>query len=181
MRRFRKKANRNHVEAVNMNEFRRFALSLKLMFGSSRFWLAILAIGFAAIVAYLIQNSFGGESGQLQAADQLWNQDQNVAAVREYKKLLGARDRLDRQYALIQGNDRVRLYRRIISHEARFGNRAEARDWITKAYGEGINFEAADFESTPVYELWVEVTKDYQAPVDARKDRSLLDEATQGQ
>jgi len=164
-----------------MNELRRSALSLKMMFGSSRLWLIILLIGFVAIAAYLIQNSLGGESGELQAADQLWNQDQNVKAVREYKTLLGKRERFESQYALIQGNDRVRLYRRIISHEARFGNRAEARDWITKAYGEGINFEAADFESPQVHELWVEVTKDYQDPVDARKDRSLLDEATRGE
>ncbi len=181
MKRFRRKADRKHVEAVNMHEFRRTALSLKMMFGSSRFWLAILAIGFFAIAAYVIQHSFGNDAGGLQAADQLWNQDQNVEAVREYKALLGKRDRVSSQYAMIQGTDRVRLYRRIISHEARFGNRAEARDWITKAYGEGINFESADFESAQVHQLWVEVTKDYQDPVDARKNRSLLDEATQKQ
>ena len=92
------------------------------------------------------------------------------------KSLLKKRDPLDHQYALIPAGERPRLYRRIISHEARFGSRAEARDWITLAYGEGINFELPDFEDEEVFQLWQEVIADYQDPADARKERNLLDE-----
>lgn len=161
-----------------MNEFKRTAMSLRRMFGSSRTWFAFLAILLVCGVGYLISNHYLDRSRGLRAADELWNRDQNVEAVREYKTLLSDRDPLNKQYAVILGNDRVRLYRRIISHEARFGNRAEARDWITKAYGEGINFEKADFENAAVYQLWSDVVADYQSPAAALKDRSLLDEAS---
>ena len=153
-------------------------MSLKRMFGSSRTWFTFLVILLVCVIGYLISNQLLDRAKGLRAADELWNRDQNVEAVRDYKTLLSERDPLNKQYAVIVGNDRVRLYRRIISHEARFGNRAEARDWITKAYGEGINFEKADFENAAVHQLWSEVVADYQSPDAALKNRSLLDEAS---
>lgn len=173
--RYRKMSN-DRVETVNMTELKRNALSLKMMFGSPRTWFAVLVVLLVTAGGYLAYNYFSDPSRALRQADEKWNRDKNVEAVREYKTLLMQRDPLDNQYALIQGPDRPRLYRRIITHEARFGNRGEARDWISKAYGEGINFERADFENDEVHQLWLEVVADYKDPADARKDRSLLDE-----
>jgi hypothetical protein len=171
------KQRRNYrIKTVNMNELTHSILSLKLMFGSRRGLVAILAILLLCGAGYLAYNYFTDPSRGLRQADDLWNRDRNVEAVREYKSLLMKRDPLDHQYALIPGTERPRLFRRIISHEARFGSRGEARDWITMAYGEGINFEEQDFNDKDVYLLWSEVIADYKDPADARKERSLLDE-----
>jgi len=159
-----------------MNELMHIVLSLQLMFGSRRAAGAVLAILLFCGVGYLAYNHFSDSSRALRQADELWNKDDNVAAVRQYKTLLAKRDPLDRNYFLLPGPERPRLYRRIISHETRFANRAEARDWITAAYGEGINFEKADFENEEVFDLWKEVTADYKDPAAAKKDRSLLDD-----
>ena len=167
---------RDRVSTVDMDGFSHTFLSLKLMFGSRRFLGTLLAILLLCGAGYLAYNYLVDPSRGLRHADHLWNRDQNVEAVREYKALLIKRDPLDHQFALIPGPERPRLFRRIISHEARYGNRAEARDWITAAYGEGINFEKADFEDEQVYLLWQEVIADYTGPADARKERNLLDE-----
>ena len=168
---------KDRVESVNMNEFKRSALSLKMMLGSPKTWIVFLAVIVLCVGSYAAFNYFSDSSRALRHADHLWDTDRNVDAVREYKSLLSQRDPLDKQYALIQGAERPRLYRRIISHEARFGNRAEARDWITKAYLEGVNFEKADFENEDVHQLWLEVVADYEDPAKARKQRNLLDES----
>lgn len=167
---------RDRAKTVNMDGFTHNFLSLRLMFGSRRFLGTLLAILLLSGAAYLVYNYMADPSRGLRHADQMWNRDKNVEAVREYKALLMKRDPLDHQFALIPGPERPRLFRRIISHEARYGNRAEARDWITAAYGEGINFEQADFEDQEVHQLWLTVIADYQDPSDARKERNLLDE-----
>lgn len=158
-----------------MNELMHIVLSLQLMFGSRRAVGALLAILLFCGVGYLAYNYFTDSSRALRKADELWNRDENVEAIREYKSLLSQRDPLEPQYALLPREDRPRLYRRIISHEARFGNRAEARDWITLAYNEGINFEKPDFENAEVFELWEEVVGNV-SPHEATKERSLLDD-----
>ncbi len=171
--------NRRHyrTNTVNMNELMHIVLSLQLMFGSRRAAGAVLAILLFCGVGYLAYNYFSDSSRALRKADEMWNRDQHVDAVREYKSLLMQRDPLDTQYALLPGPERPRLIRRIISHEVRFASRAEARDWISMAYGEGINFEKADFENDEVFKLWQEVTADYKDPEDARnKERNFMDE-----
>ena len=92
------------METVRMNEFKRTAMSLRRMFGSSRTWFAFLAILLVCGVGYLISNHYLDRSRGLRAADELWNRDQNVEAVREYKTLLSDRDPLNKQYAVILGN-----------------------------------------------------------------------------
>ena len=163
------------TKTVNMNELMHIILSLQLMFGSRRAVGAVLAILLFCGVGYLAYNYFSDSSRDLRKADELWNLDKNADAIREYKSLLRKKDPIEGYYVL-PGPERPRLFRRIISHEARYGSRADARDWITTAYGEGINFEKADFENEEVYELWKEVTGDYKDPDAARKERSLLDD-----
>ncbi len=169
------------TNTVNMNELMHIILSLQLMFGSRRALgalLVILALGGIAFGVWYYWSDPGRTLKQadrdLAAADTLWDRDEHVDAVREYKRLLRKSDPVDPRYTYLPRDVRPRLYRRIISHEATFAERAEARDWITAAYHEGINFERPDFEREETWQLWEQVVGSLRSGAD--RDRNLLDE-----
>jgi hypothetical protein len=148
-------------------------LSLQLMFGSRRALGAILFVLLIGGAGYLAVRYYSDPMRAVNAADRLWNNDENVEAVRRYKDLLGKRDPINPELALVPRGERPRLYRRVITHEARYGSRQEARDFISKAWHEGINFEKPDFENDDVFELWKEVTADLRP--DPGQQRDLID------
>lgn len=156
-----------------MNELVHIMLSLQIMFGSRRGAGAFLAVLLLCGVGYLAFVFFTNPAGALEKADRMWDRDQNVEAVREYKSLLRKRDPLEPEYALLAREDRPRLFRRIISHEVRYGVPAEARDWINEAWEEGIRFDKSDFQHAEVWALWLEVTQDEKKN---GRQRILLDE-----
>ena len=150
------------MRSVNMNEMMHIILSLQLMFGSKRGWLALLLLIFIGAGGYFAFQYFMNPLHALEQADRMWDRDQHVEAIREYKALLRKRDPLDPAYAALPREDRPRLYRRIISHEVRYGVPAEARDWIRLAWEEGIRH--LDFDNEQVKQLWIEVTQDSPNP-----------------
>lgn len=170
------------VRSVNMSEPKRILLSFKMMFGSPRGWfllafLAVVVFGGYVVVTYITAARPGGNTidEQIAAADRLWNQDDNVEAVRTYKDLLNRRDPRDASRTAVLREDRLRMYRRIITHETIYGTPQDARDWITRAYIEGLNFEKADFDHAEVFELWAEVTEPLREN-NGSKQRDFVDE-----
>jgi hypothetical protein len=163
------------TRTVNMNELLHIILSLQIMFGSRR---ALVAIGLILLLGgagYFVVQYYSDPMRGVGAADRLWDEDKNVEAVRQYKDLLNKRDPINPEYALVPREDRIRLYRRIITHEAVYGSRQDARDWITRAFQEGINFEQADFEHEDVFNLWMEVIEPLRP--NGSKQRDLIDES----
>ncbi len=163
------------TRTVNMNEFLRIILSLQIMFGSRRALVALFMILLAGGAGYLAIRYYADPVKGVSAADRMWDADKNVDAVRAYKDLLGKRDPINPEFALVPREDRLRMYRRIITHEVVYGTAGDARDWITRAYQEGLNFERADFDHEKVFQLWQEVI----APLrpDGDKQRDLIDES----
>lgn len=92
---------RYRTNTVNMNELVHIALSLQLMFGSRRAAGAVLAILLLCGAGYLAYNYFSDSSRSLRKADELWNLDRNVEAIRQYKTLLMKRDPVDPQFTLL--------------------------------------------------------------------------------
>lgn len=159
--------------SVNMNELMHIIMSLQIMFGSRRGAGAFLALLLMCGIGYLAFVFFMNPAGALEKADRMWDRDQHVEAIREYKSLLRKRDPIQPEYALLPREDRPRLFRRIISHEVAYANPAEARDWISEAYKEGIDFKESSFQRPEVWEMWQEVTADLKGK---GVQRNLLDE-----
>lgn len=159
---------------VNMNEFLRTYLSFKIMFRSPGLLIVLLFVILAGAGGYLAIRYYADPVRGVSEADRMWDADDNVGAVRAYKDLLGKRDPVNSAFALVPREDRIRMYRRIITHEAVYGTRNDARDWITRAYQEGLNFERADFEHEEVFQLWKEVIDPLRP--DGDKTRDLTDE-----
>ncbi len=158
-----------------MNEFLHTRLSLQVMFGSRRTWVALLLIVVVGVAGFVAVRFYSDPIRGVSQADRLWDRDENVQAVRMYKDLLNKRDPINPEFALVPRVDRPRMYRRIITHEAVYGSRQDARDWISRAYLEGINFEQADFEHNSVFELWQEVIVPLK-PENPPRQRDLIDE-----
>ncbi len=169
--RIRSRGSRQHyrTNSINMNELMHIILSLQIMFGSRRGLTAVILVVLLFGAGYFAVQFFTNPTHALEKADRLWDRDQHPEAIVQYKSLLRKRDPLDPEYAALPREERWRLYRRIISHEARYGSPAEARDWIRAAWNEGI--PNLDFESEDVRRLWHEVTGR-----DAPPERNLLDE-----
>lgn len=155
---------------VNMNEFLRTAQSLQIMFGSRRFLLMLVLLIAGGVAGYFGLRHLMHPARPTAEADRLWDEDRNVEAIRMYKDLLNKRDPVDPDFALVPREDRIRMYRRIITHEARYGTKQDARDWITRAWQEGLNFEKADFEHDEVFALWQEVVAPFREGRDKGRD-----------
>lgn len=155
---------------VNMNEFTRTALSLQIMFGSRRFLLLLVLLVAGGVAGYFGIRHWMSPARPTAEADRLWDEDRNVEAVRMYKDLLNKRDLVNPEFALVPREDRLRMYRRIITHETRYGTKQDARDWITRAWQEGVNFEKADFEHDEVFALWQEVVAPFREGRDKQRD-----------
>ncbi len=157
------------INSVNMNELLHIILSLQIMFGTRRGLMAVVLVVVLCGAGYFAFQYFGNPVHALERADRMWDRDQHVEAIREYKALLRKRDPLDPDYAALPREDRPRLFRRVISHEVRYGEPAEARDWIRIAWNEGIRH--LDFQYDEVRQMWDEVTGE-----NPDQQRNLLDE-----
>jgi len=113
----------------------------------------VLLIG-GAYTAYVV---FTDPSRAVASADALWDGDQRVEAVRAYKQIL-RKSRAAQPLEKEVRRELPRLYRRVISHEAQYGDPAEARDWIHDAWQ--ANVRSLSFESEAVKELWKETIED---------------------
>jgi hypothetical protein len=172
------------VETVDMNEGLRTAMGARMMLGSRRTLLVFVVLVILLAAGYWAIQYYTDPLRDVRQADQLWDRDENVAAVRLYKDLLNRRDVGNPDYAMVPRRDRPRMYRRIITHEAVYGSPQEARDWITRAFLEGINFERVDFEHEQVFELWQTVIapfrEEQRREIDASRSRDLLNELKKG-
>lgn len=65
----------------------------------------------------------------LQEGDRQWNAQDHFAAIATYKTFLQRKE----EYHYEWRKDYPRIYRRVIEHEAKYGNPGEAVDWIVKA------------------------------------------------
>ncbi len=166
------------IKTVNMNEAVRLGKSAQMVFGSRWTWLVIVLLVLAGAAGYLALRQYNDPTRGLRHADQLWDRDENPEAVREYKDLLSRRDPINPDFALIPRTDRLRLYRRVITHEAIYGSVQEARDWISRAWLEGLNFERADFEHPQVFALWEEVIAPLRRD-NPERERDLSEEMRQ--
>lgn len=154
---------RSKGQALNMHEIMHLIISLQMLFGSRRGGTGIiLAILLVLAVIYFLSSGFlqgviqADPNKALAKADALWDQDRRPEAVTAYKELLRKPDPIQRDTAWLQ-DSRPRLYRRIITFEARYGDRQDARDWINDAWNEGIQDLRFDFDEPR--ELWEEETK----------------------
>ena len=116
-----------------------------------------IGLGATALLLFILYSIYSwlSPTNALSGADKLWDGDQRFEAIQQYKILL----RKEKPGLhppgtkwLDQTTDRGRLYRRIIEHEAEYGDPAEARDWIREAQAEGI-YDLI-FESQRVREMW---------------------------
>jgi len=91
---------------------------------------------------------------QIEDAHALWESDDRFEAVRKYKSLLRSSN--------VSSTDEVAIYRRVIEHEAEYGDPGSARDWALRAYEEG-RWNAAlrklTFSSEAAKTIWEEIVR----------------------
>ena len=91
---------------------------------------------------------------QIDEAHSLWESDDRFGAVRIYKTLLRSIN--------VSSADEVMMYRRIVEHEAEYGDPGSARDWALRAYEEG-RWNAAlrklTFSSDAAKKIWEDVVR----------------------
>jgi len=113
----------------------------------------IIVILLAAVIggAYFAYVYYTDNSRAIASADAMWDAGQRIESVRAYKQIL--RQSRDQQSLEKEVRRELpRLYRRVISHEAQYGDPAEARDWIHDAWQ--ANIRSLSFESEAAAELW---------------------------
>ncbi len=152
---------RHHGQRLDMREIMHVIFSLQMLFGSRRggsgLLLLIIVIGAVAYFGFMMIND---PTKALAKADLLWARDDKVGAIHAYKQLLRKRAPLGQDGAAWLQDSRPRLYRRIISFEAEYGDSqfGEVRDWIVDAWNNGIR--NLKFESEAAQKLWDDVTAD---------------------
>ena len=91
---------------------------------------------------------------QVEDAHALWESDDRFEAVRKYKSLLRSSN--------VSSTDQSAIYRRVIEHEAEYGDPGSARDWALRAYEEG-RWNAAlrklTFSSDAAKTIWEDVVR----------------------
>jgi hypothetical protein len=90
----------------------------------------------------------------LDVANSLWENDKRFEGIKKYKAILRSEERIHLH------RDLPMIYRRVIEHEAEYGDPAEARDWSWKAYEEwpGMRMQLT-FESTKATDIWKQVVE----------------------
>ena len=89
----------------------------------------------------------------LAAAHELWEGDERFEAVKQYKTFLRTEERIHFH------DDLPVLYRRVIEHEAEYGDPSDCRDWCLRAYEEwpGRPMKLT-FGSETATKIWSDVT-----------------------
>lgn len=153
---------RHHGQRLNLHEIMHLIISLQMLFGSRRggtgLLLLIVVVG---VVIYFGYTMISNPSGALSDADAMWGRDDKVGAIKAYKELLRKRDPLGQNGEAWLQDSRPRLYRRIITFEAEYGDNpevigTEVRDWIEDAWNEGHH--DLRFDSQAAQKAWNEVT-----------------------
>ncbi len=99
---------------------------------------------------------------QINEAHELWESDDRFGAVRRYKTLIRSDDF---RWDLVEFQpELVTAYRRVIEHEADYGDPGSARDWAMRAYNQGQWSEYASlrkltFSSEAARQIWGEVSE----------------------
>lgn len=119
-------------------------VSLQILFGSRRGFSVVLPLLIlAAIVAggWFAFTAYNSPQRLLERAHANWDSGvttQQLSAIREYEKLLQMDNPLEPGMRWLQ-NDRDTLYRRVIEHQVLYEkDDRRAREWIIKAWDEGI-------------------------------------------
>ena len=137
-------------------------VSLQILFGSRRGFSVVLPLLILAAIAaggWFAFNAYYSPQRLLERAHSNWDSGvttQQISAIREYKKLLQMDNPLEPGMRWLQ-NDRDALYRRVIEHQVLYekDNRS-AREWIIKAWDEGIrDLRLGEGE---VQDIWVKET-----------------------
>ena len=136
-------------------------VSLQILFGSRRGFSVVLPLILLAAIAgggWLAFNVYNSPQRQLERAHADWDSGvttRQLTAITKYKELLQKDNPLEPGMRWLQ-NDRDALYRRIVEHQVLYEkDDRSAREWIIKAWDEGIRDLRADGE---VNEFWIEAT-----------------------
>lgn len=136
-------------------------VSLQILFGSRRGFsvvLPLLLLAGLVAVGWFTFNSFYSPQQKLEQAHADWDSGvstQQISAIQQYKKLLQMDNPIEPGMRWLQ-NDRDTLYRRIIEHQVLYEDKFGAREWIIKAWDEGIRDPR--FAAGQVNDFWIEAT-----------------------
>ncbi len=138
-------------------------VSLQILFGSRRGLSMVLPLLLlAALVAggWFLFASMNSPQTKLEQAHADWDSGvttRQISAIQQYRKLLQMDNPIEPGMRWLQ-NDRDTLYRRIIEHEVLYeNNERKAREWVIRAWDEGIrDLRFADGETN---DLWIKETK----------------------
>lgn len=110
----------------------------------AKWWAVVIAstVGLTAIAlaasSYLLtegKSSYQHRKAKLKsllsAGDRMWNEQDHFAAIEVYKRFLAEEPLYSYDQQWFDAYPRV--YRRVIEHEAKYGDPGEAVDWIVKA------------------------------------------------
>ena len=148
--------NRHSPGLRDFERFLRIAVHLKFLFGSPKSSLIVLVVlGLLIGGGYLAVRTYLSPQATIVKADKLYEANK-MEGVSVYKDLLLKTDFFNPEKKWIGEDERPRFYRRIISFEARYGERGEALDYSRKAWEEGIHGLKFEYEETN--ELWYEAT-----------------------
>ena len=139
--RFRQIGGRN---MRNIDRMFQLFVSLQILFGSRRGFSVVLPLLILAAVAAIVWFAFGAFNSPQRLLEQAhadWDSgvsSRQVAAIEKYKDLLQKANPIETGTRWLQ-NDRDTLYRRVIEHQVLFEkDERGAREWIIKAWDEGI-------------------------------------------
>ncbi len=112
---------------------------------------------------------------QIDKIHALWDQEDRFEAVRLYKQLLRS-DQIRWDWSELNP-DLTTIYRRVIEHEAEYGDPGSARDWCLRAYDQGqwstySTLRQLTFSSENARQIWLEVVSASEG-----NDRSTYDDA----
>ena len=155
-------------------------VSLQILFGSRRgfsivlplFLLAALVIG--GWIALSVWNS---PQRQLERAHADWDSGvstRQIGAIVKYKELLQKDNPIEPGTRWLQ-NDRDTLYRRIVEHQVLYEKDDRgAREWIIKAWDEGIrDLRFADGETN---DFWIKATDSLRKRKSSRSDSGIIND-----
>ena len=105
----------------------------------------------------------------LAGAENLWDDGEKAAAIKEYKAFLKSEERIH-----VDSRERYSAYRRVIEYEADHGDASEARDWALRAFdacaGEP---ERLSFQSTKARAIWSEIVSEWEKRRDSGRGKKV--------
>jgi hypothetical protein len=159
-------------------------VSLQILFGSRRGLSMVLPLVLlVALVAggWFLFTSMNSPQSKLEQAHADWDSGvttRQISAITKYKELLQKDNPIEPGMRWLQ-NDRDTLYRRIVEHQVLYEKDDRgAREWIIKAWDEGIrDLRFADGETNDV---WIKVTESLSKKKRTQKPSSSRDRSEPG-